>query len=222
MDDTITYAESGSGARENDKGARVLSINIGVCQTLDIGRASEGLTVESAIRKRSVSSASEGAAVEVQKLGLVGDEHADLSVHGGLDKAVYLYPVEHYPWWQQQRVEAEAADAGKPLAFGTLGENLTTQGLLETDLWIGDTLVINQVRLRVEAPRNPCFKLNAVMGYRKAVKHMYLSGFAGVYLSVLQTGFIQAGARIEVVPGSRQESVSNILEWRRGRAHREP
>jgi MOSC domain-containing protein YiiM len=220
MDDTITSTDCSSSARE--QGARLLSINIGVCQTLDIGRASEGLTVESAIRKRSVSSASEGAVVEVQKLGLAGDEHADMSVHGGLDKAVYLYPVEHYAWWQQRRIEAEAPGADKPLAFGTLGENLTTQGLLETDLWIGDTLVIDQVRLRVEAPRNPCFKLNAVMGYRKAVKHMYLSGFAGVYLSVLQTGFIQAGAYIEIVPGRREESISNILDWRRGRAHREP
>ncbi|ACC76098.1 MOSC domain-containing protein [Paraburkholderia phymatum] len=222
MNDPITYAENGSSGHDDEKGARLLSINIGLCRTLDIGRASEGLTVESAIRKRSVSSASEGAAIEVQKLGLAGDEHADLSVHGGLDKAVYLYPFEHYPWWQQRRIEADAPEAGKPLAFGSLGENLTTQGLLETDLWIGDTLLIGQVRLRVEAPRNPCFKLNAVMGYRKAVKHMYLSGFAGVYLSVLQTGFIRAGARIELVPGSRQESVSNILAWRRARAHREP
>jgi MOSC domain-containing protein YiiM len=220
MDDTITYAETGSLAHESC--ARLLSINIGVCQQLAIGSASEGLTVESAIRKRAVSSASEGAVVEVQKLGLAGDEHADMSVHGGLDKAVYLYPFEHYAWWQQRRLEAEVTGADKPLAFGMLGENLTTQGLLETDLWIGDTLVIDQVRLRVEAPRNPCFKLNAVMGYRKAVKHMYLSGFAGVYLSVVQTGFIQAGARIELVPGRREESVSNILDWRRGRAHREP
>ena len=152
----------------------------------------------------------------------MGDEQADLSVHGGLDKAVYLYPFEHYAWWRQRRIEADLPDAEEPLAFGMLGENLTTQGLLESDLWVGDTLVIDQVRLRVEAPRSPCFKLNAAMGYRKAVKHMYLSGFAGVYLSVLQTGFIQAGARIVVVPGRREESVSGILELRRGKARREP
>ncbi|AUT73286.1 MOSC domain-containing protein [Paraburkholderia hospita] len=220
MDEPTTHAETGGTTRLG--GARLLSINIGVCQPLDVGLASEGLSVESAIRKRSVSSASEGAVVEVKKLGLVGDEQADLSVHGGLDKAVYLYPFEHYAWWRQRRIEADLPDAGEPLAFGMLGENLTTQGLLESDLWVGDTLVIDQVRLRVEAPRSPCFKLNAAMGYRKAVKHMYLSGFAGVYLSVLQTGFIQAGARIEVVPGRREESVSNILDWRRGKARREP
>jgi MOSC domain-containing protein YiiM len=219
MQELIADTASTGGARLPE--ATLLSINIGVCKPLDVGLASEGLSVESAIRKRSVSRASEGAIVEVKKLGLAGDEHADLSVHGGLDKAVYLYPFEHYAWWRQRRIEADVPDAGAPLEMGALGENLTTQGLLETDLWIGDTLVIDQVRLRVEAPRNPCFKLNAVMGYRKAVKHMYLSGFAGVYLSVLQTGFIQAGARIEVVPGSREESVSAILGWRRGKAHRE-
>lgn len=220
MDEQTPQPENRSAGLSSD--ATLLSINIGVCQLLDVGQASEGLTVESAIRKRSVSSATEGAAIEVKKLGLAGDEQADLSVHGGLDKAVYLYPVEHYAWWQRQRIEADVPDAETPLAFGMLGENLTTQGLLETDLWIGDTLIIDQVRLRVEAPRSPCFKLNAAMGYRKAVKHMYLSGFAGVYLSVVQPGFIRAGARIDVVPGRREESISNMLDWRRGKANREP
>ena len=215
MNEPTRHTETGSSAQ-------LLSINIGVCEPLDVGLAADGLSVESAIRKRSVSSVSEGAVVEVKKLGLVGDEQADLSVHGGLDKAMYLYPCEHYAWWRQRRIEADLHDAEEPLAFGMLGENLTTQGLLESDLWVGDTLVIDQVRLRVEAPRSPCFKLNAAMGYRKAVKHMYLSGFAGVYLSVLQTGFIQAGARIVVVPGRREESVSGILELRRGKARREP
>ncbi|MBN3762150.1 MOSC domain-containing protein [Burkholderia sp. Ac-20365] len=214
MDEPTTHAQMGSSAR-------LLSINIGVVQPLDVGLASEGLSVESAIRKRPVSGASEGAVVEVKRLGLDGDEQADLSVHGGLDKAVYLYPMEHYEWWRQRRIEADAPDAGMPLIFGSLGENLTTQGLLETDLWIGDTLVIDQVRLRVEAPRSPCFKLNAAMGYKKAVKHMYQSGFAGVYLSVLQPGHIQAGARIEILPGRREESVSSILDLRRGKARRE-
>lgn len=108
------------------------------------------------------------------------------------------------------------------MPFGALGENLTTRGIFETDLWIGDVLVIGDVRLKVEAPRTPCFKLNAVMGYNKAVKHMFLSGFSGVYLSVAQAGFIRPGSHIELVPGGRQESVSGMLDWRRSRARREP
>ena len=220
MEDEISYTESGSIVRTNE--ATLLSINIGSIHPLIIGDPSQGLAVESAIRKRSVSAATQGAVVEVRKSGLAGDEQADLSVHGGLDKAIYLYPVEHYEWWRQRRIEAEVPDADKPLEFGALGENFTTQGMLESDLWIGDMLIIDEVKLQVEAPRDPCFKLNAVMGYRRAVKHMYLSGFAGVYLSVVQPGFVQAGARIELVPGRREESVSGILDWRRGRAHREP
>ncbi|MBP0590893.1 MOSC domain-containing protein [Paraburkholderia sp. LEh10] len=220
MEDQNAYAVNGGAARTAD--ATLLSINIGCVRPLEIGKASGGLVVESAIRKRSVSTASEGAVVEVKKLGLAGDEQADLSVHGGLDKAVYLYPFEHYRWWRQRRIEAGVPDADRPLQFGAFGENLTTQGIFEADLWIGDTLVIDQVRLRVEAPRNPCFKLNAVMGYRRAVKHMYLSGYAGVYLSVVQPGYIQAGARIDIAPGRREEPISGVLEWRRIRAHREP
>lgn len=220
MADPATWGEPAGDVR--DIGAMVLSINVGVCERLDIGSPSDGLRVESAIRKRPVSSVSEGAIVEVKALGLAGDEQADLSVHGGLDKAVYLYPIEHYAWWRQRRIEAGVVRADVPLEFGALGENLTTQGMLETDLWVGDVLVIDEVRLRVEAPRNPCFKLNAVMGYRRAAKHMLVSGFAGVYLSVLQTGFVRAGSRIELVPGRREVSIGSMLDLRRGMAHREP
>ncbi|WP_087733207.1 MOSC domain-containing protein [Paraburkholderia piptadeniae] len=220
MGDQTGHAETGENVR--DIGASVLSINVGLIQPLDVGLSSEGLQVESAIRKRSISSASEGAIVEVKKLGFVGDEQADISVHGGLDKAVYLYPIEHYAWWRERRIEAGVAHADRLFEFGALGENLTTQGVLETDLWVGDVLVIDEVRLRVEAPRSPCFKLNAVMGYRRAVKHMYLSGFAGVYLSVVQTGWVRAGSRIGLVQGRREESIGGMLDLRRSRARREP
>ncbi|QYD73597.1 MOSC domain-containing protein [Paraburkholderia edwinii] len=213
-------------AHEPGVEARLLSINVGQAQQLDIGSPGSGLQVESAIRKRSISTANgpsnDAAPVEVGRLGLAGDEQADLSVHGGLDKAVYLYPVEHYEWWRQRRIEAGLPEAEASLVFGALGENLTTQGVFEKDLWIGDVLVIGDVALRVEAPRTPCFKLNAVMGYRRAVRHMFMSGFAGVYLSVANPGLIRAGSSIALVPGRRQESINAMLEWRRGRAFREP
>lgn len=201
---------------------RVLAINVGVSASLDIGAASAGLAVESAIRKKPVSTVDHPVDVKVEKLGLIGDEHADLTVHGGLDKAVYMYPAEHYEWWQSRRREAEAKGADTPLSFGALGENLTTRGMLEQALWIGDRIEIGEAVFRVEAPRNPCFKLNAVMGYRRAVKHMLQSGFAGVYLSVVEKGCIRAGSSIRIVPGQRQESIASVLDWRRGRAHREP
>jgi MOSC domain-containing protein YiiM len=203
-------------------GATLLSVNVAMSEPLHIGPASAGTTVLSGIRKRPVSSLAQAAAVQVNRLGLDGDEQADLTVHGGLDKAVYLYPVEHYAWWRERRLEAGVAGADMPLAFGALGENLTTRGILEQDLWIGDLLIIGDVQLKVESPRNPCFKLNAVMGYARAAKHMLQSGFAGVYLRVVQTGAIRAGAAIELVPGRRSESIGGMLDWRRSRARREP
>lgn len=92
---------------------------------------------------------------------------------------------------------------------------------MERDLWVGDRVFIGEVELQVESPRNPCFKLNAVMGYSRAAKHMLMSGYAGVYLSVISTGVISAGSSINVLPGRREESISTILQRRRKRAHRE-
>lgn len=212
------------GSREAGQSeiASVLSINVGLSRPLDVGAASRGMSVESGIVKRTVSSVVEPSLTELGRLGFVGDEQADLTVHGGLDKAVYLYPFEHYGWWKHKRAEAGVADADEPLPFGFLGENLTTNGLMENHLWIGDRLVIGDIELRVEAPRNPCFKLNAVMGYRSAARHMLLSGRAGVYLSVVKSGVVSAGMLIRIVPGRREESIIDLLAWRRSRAQREP
>ena len=223
MEEQTAGLEDAAHEYEHSLEARLLSVNVGEAQQLDVGSPGSGLQVESAIRKRSIGSIIDAASpVEVGMLGLVGDEQADPGVHGGLDKAVYLYPVEHYEWWRQRRIEAGVPEAEMPLVFGALGENLTTQGVFEKDLWIGDVLVIGDVKLRVEAPRTPCFKLNAAMGYKRAVRHMFMSGFAGVYLSVANPGLIRAGSSIELVPGRRQESIRGMLEWRRGRAFREP
>jgi MOSC domain-containing protein YiiM len=202
--------------------ARVLAISVSACAPLEVGAASPGTVVMSGIRKRPVSTLSDRAGVEVGRMGLAGDEQADPSVHGGLEKAVYLYPVEHYEWWRQRRLEAGVEGAERALSFAALGENLTTRGLLETHLWVGDRIVIGAAEFRVESPRNPCFKLNAVMGYSRAAKHMMLSGRSGVYLSVVRPGLIAAGSSIDVVPGRREESIESMLDWRRSRARREP
>ncbi len=201
--------------------ARLLAVNVGLSVPLSIEAASPPVTVHSAFRKSPVSTIEKPADVELRRLGLAGDEQADLSVHGGLDKAVYMFASEHYAWWRDRRREADAADSERPLAFGALGENLTTSGLMERDLWVGDRVFIGEVELQVESPRNPCFKLNAVMGYSRAAKHMLMSGYAGVYLSVISTGVISAGSSISVLPGRREESISTILQRRRKRAPRE-
>jgi MOSC domain-containing protein YiiM len=161
-------------------------------------------SVASAIRKTPTSTMDEPKLVEIRKLGVVGDEQADLSVHGGLDKAVYLYPAEHYAFWEtvsQQTLQPT------PLAHGKMGENLTITGLNEKNVWVGDILAIGSVRLRVESPRNPCFKFNAVMGFKHATKMMVQSGYCGFYCSVVQPGFLTAGDKITVTAGDRVISI---------------
>lgn len=155
-----------------------------------------------AIRKTAV----EGP-VAVKPLGLDGDEQVDLSVHGGLEKAVYAYPSEHYAFWQARRAEAGLAEIDADLPFGSMGENLSLSGLLETEVWVGDVLEFENCTLRVEQPREPCFKFNAAMGFNTAVKSMAQSGFCGFYLSVQRPGVLQAGETFALHQGPRRISV---------------
>lgn len=151
--------------------------------------------------------------VIAKRLGMTGDEQADLSVHGGWDKAVYAYPAEHYRFWQEQRLRALRRD--EALAPGAMGENLTIEGLLETDVWIGDRLRIGQALLEVTEPRSPCYKFGVRMGFPQAVKMMVQSGATGFYLKVLQEGAIEAGDAITLLPGPRNITVARINEQRR-------
>ncbi len=186
---------------------KLVSIHRATVAPLFVGSEGQRQVVMSAIRKQAV----EGA-VEVGPLGLAGDEQADLSVHGGLDKAVYLYPQEHYAFWhaQLERVRRQPV----ALAPGTLGENLATEGLVEQALWVGDRLRIGSVLLEVTEPRQPCYKFGAVMGYAAAVKHMLQSGLTGVYLKVVEPGALQAGDAIALLPGRREVSIASINDRR--------
>ncbi len=187
------------------------SINIGRVAPLFINAASNAAsnaqTVMTGIHKEAVS-----GSVQVKRLGIAGDEQADLSVHGGLDKAVYAYAQEHYAFWMQQR--ERILKKNLPLPPGTMGENLTTVGLLETALWVGDRLQIGDVLLEVTEPRAPCYKFGARMGYAQAVKHMLQAGCSGVYLKVIQTGSLQAGMAISLLPGPREVSIAQINDQR--------
>jgi MOSC domain-containing protein YiiM len=161
-----------------------------------------GRSVLTAIHKQPVD-----GPVPVLPLGLGGDDQADLSVHGGLDKAVYAYPAEHYDFWRKERQLAGLGGIDDSLAFGALGENLTLQGLLESDVWVGDALHFPNCRLRVTQPREPCSKFNASLGFNTASKRMAQSGFCGFYLAVDQPGTVQAGESFVLVPGPRRASI---------------
>ncbi len=163
----------------------------------------EGRSILTAIHKLPVT-----GPVQVSAMGLSGDEQADLSVHGGLDKAVYAYPVEHYPFWQSARAQAGLTDVDDALPLGTFGENLTLQGLPETEVWVGDVLRFAACALRVTQPRQPCYKFNAVMGFSGASKVMAQSGYCGFYLAVDQPGHLSVGESFELLPGPRRLSIT--------------
>jgi MOSC domain-containing protein YiiM len=173
---------------------RVVGVQLGTAKRVEI----DGRSVLTAIHKTAVA-----GVVRVAPLGLDGDEQADLSVHGGLEKAIYAYPSEHYGFWRATRRQAGAAPLDDALDFGAMGENLTLQGLLEADVWVGDILRLPNCVLRVDQPRHPCFKFNAAMGFNKAVKAMAQSGFCGFYLSVDEPGSLRVGDPVELVAGPR-------------------
>ncbi len=166
--------------------------------------ATNGQSLDSAIRKRP----REGR-VAVNPLGLDGDEQADLTVHGGLAKAVYAYPHEHYAFWRTVREQAKVTGDLQP---GDMGENLTITGLLESKAWLGDVLRFPDCELVVSEPRYPCFKFNAHLGFNQASKLMAQSAYCGLYLAVRREGSIAAGEAFELIPGPREVGVVALFK----------
>ncbi|MCM5681859.1 MOSC domain-containing protein [Schlegelella sp. S2-27] len=188
---------------------RVVAVNAGRVREVEI----HGRQVATGYGKQPVA-----GPVQVRALGLAGDEQADLSVHGGLEKAVYGYPHEHYAFWATVRAQAKAqpwaADPAASLPPGSFGENLTLLGLLESQVWVGDVLRFAHCALAVSAPRQPCFKFDAAMGFRHASKLMVQSGYCGFYLAVREPGRIEAGEACELIPGPREVSIRELFQAR--------
>ena len=174
------------------KKMKVLSVNVGLPQLVEYN----GEIISTGIFKEPV----EGA-VEVGELNLTGDGQADLRVHGGYDKAVYVYPFEHYEYWKRELPETE-------LPFGVFGENLTIEGLLETGVSVGDSFRIGTAEFIVTQPRQPCFKLNIRFGRKDMVRRFAKSGRSGFYLAIKKTGQLQSGDNI--VQLSREFKQSSI------------
>ena len=130
--------------------------------------------------------------VTVRKLNLDGDRQADLNVHGGVKKAVYAYPSEHYPFWRKTYPRLN-------LPWGAFGENLTTEGMEESSIKLGDQYRIGTAVLEVSQPRTPCYKLAAKFNDDKIIKTFLTSGRTGFYFSVVQEGELQAGDEVELI-----------------------
>lgn len=163
--------------------ATLLSVNVGRPREASWN----GRTVTTGIFKSAVP-----GEVRVARTQLEGDGQADLSAHGGESKAVYAYPSEHYTFWREQL-------PGTRMEWGHFGENLTTLGLLEKNLCIGDRLRVGTAEFRVTEPRLPCSKLALRFERHDIIKRFLESRRSGFYLSVERTGVIASGDAIEVV-----------------------
>ena len=166
---------------------RILSINVGRPREIE----SRGKMVRTSIFKEPVA-----GPVWARTLNLDGDEQSDLTVHGGADKAVYAYPSEHYAYWREQLPRID-------FPWGAFGENLTTAGLTETAVHVGDRLHIGAAEFVVTQPRLPCFKLGIRFGRLDMVKRFQESGRTGFYLAVVGEGALHAGDAIRHTPGEQ-------------------
>ena len=161
----------------------IVSVNVGMPREV----VWKGMTVRTGIFKDPVD-----GPVMIGELNLAGDEQADLTVHGGAQKAVYAYPAEHYEYWQH-----ELPDVAFP--WGKFGENLTTEGLLEDTLCIGDRLRVASAILMVTQPRMPCYKLALKFERDDMIKRFLTSGRSGFYFSVVEPGEVRAGSKVEIL-----------------------
>ncbi len=180
---------------------KVISVNLGLPREV----MWKGRTVTTGIFKEPVA-----GRVRIRRLNLDGDKQADLSVHGGPEKAVYLYPVEHYAYWRNDLPEME-------LPWGMFGENLTTEGLVEEAVNIGDRLRVGTVEVVVTQPRMPCQKLAIKFDRPDIIKRFLASGRTGFYFRVLQEGEVGAGDAIEQI--SRDENDLSVADITRLYAH---
>jgi MOSC domain-containing protein YiiM len=161
-------------------GPKLISVQVGIPRTV----VRNGEEVLTGIFKTPVKNR-----IRMSTLNLEGDRQADLSVHGGRDKAVYAYPSEHYAYWKNEL-------QGMKLPWGSFGENLSTQGLLEGDVCLGDRFQVGMAEVVVTQPRIPCFKLNLKFQRDDMVKRFLASRRTGFYFRVLREGEIGAGDEI--------------------------
>ena len=176
---------------------KLISVNVGLPRIV----MDNGEPVTTGIFKEPVA-----GRVMLRALNLDGDGQADLSVHGGLSKAVYAYPSEHYQYWRQEFPEMK-------LPWGIFGENFTTTGLFESELNIGDKFQVGSAIVMVTEPRLPCYKLGIKFGRTDIIKRFLASERTGFYFAVLREGEVGAGDQIELIERSQGSvSVNQIVQ----------
>jgi MOSC domain-containing protein YiiM len=175
---------------------KIVSVNAGLPREVEW----RGKAVLTSIFKAPIS-----GRIRVGRLNIVGDQQADLSVHGGADKAIYAYPSEHYAFWRGEL-------PGTEFPWGAFGENLTTEGLLEGAVHIGDRFRAGSAEFIVTQPRMPCFKLGIRFNRPDMAKRFLRSGRTGFYLAVLSEGDVGAGDALELVAEDRSRiTVADVV-----------
>src|SRR3989337_274943 len=173
---------------------KIVAVNVGLPREV----IWKGKRVTTGILKEPIT-----GRVMMRRLNLDGDRQADLSVHGGLSKAAYAYPIEHYEYWREQL-------PGVDLPWGMFGENFTTEGLREDSVNIGDRFRIGSAEVMATEPRLPCSKLAAKFGRDDIIKRFLHSGRTGFYFAVMQEGEVGTGDGIELV--SRDEHSVTVAD----------
>jgi MOSC domain-containing protein YiiM len=175
---------------------KILSVNVSYPKEVDY----EGQKVTTGIFKEPI----EGR-VKLGTLNLDGDKQADLTVHGGPDKAVYAYPIEHYEFWRKVYPNMEMPN-------GMFGENFTTEGLMEIDINVGDIFEIGSSKVIATQPRMPCYKLGVKFGRMDVLKKFLASGRSGIYFKVLEEGEVGAGDPIiQIKKDTNRVGISDIV-----------
>jgi MOSC domain-containing protein YiiM len=174
---------------------KLISLNVGLPRVVEWN----GEPVATGIFKEPVQ-----RAVMLRTLNLEGDKQADLSVHGGVSKAVYAYPAEHYEFWKKELPEMK-------LPYGMFGENFTTEGLFEDSVNVGDRFRIGEAELMATEPRMPCYKLGIKFGRADIIKKFLQSRRTGFYFAVLKEGEVKASDEIESISGNANDiTISDI------------
>lgn len=175
---------------------KILSVNVSLPKEIDF----EGQKVTTGIFKEPV----EGR-IMLRTLNLDGDKQADLTVHGGVDKAVYAYSIEHYEYWRKVFPNIEMPN-------GMFGENFTVEGLMESEVSIGDVFQIGSSKVIATQPRMPCYKLGVKFGRMDVLKKFLASGRSGIYFKVLEEGEVGAGDTIEqITKDPNQVTINDIV-----------
>jgi len=174
---------------------KVLSLNVGLPREVTW----QGKRVTTGIFKEPIQER-----VMMRTLNLDGDQQADLTVHGGVSKAVYAYPSEHYNYWRSEL-------PGMDLSWGMFGENFTTEGFLEDAVYIGDRFRIGETEVMVTEPRMPCYKLGIKFGRADIIKRFLASRRTGFYFAVMREGMVGVGDDVELIEREQQEiSVADV------------